>query len=256
MKLMLFLTNKFQCNKNKIIGFLFLALWVASHSHSFPSESKIINCGVRACQLQCSSRNDARIGCEAIRRALLFFKTYGYDIETTIDMKFVINMTNSERKSQHTESDPEPFLCQYNNKTKCIKISSWESSARWNKKAFGFFSLDTEFFISMVTHELAHLFFESILESRQEKTNHPFHEFVAYATQIETMKNPNKSMILSLWPKERLPSVFAINSFVWMADPNKFSLLSYRLFKSQPEIIQGILDGRIKSVEMQFIMDY
>ena len=116
--------------------------------------------------------------------------------------------------------------------------------------------MDLEFFISMVTHEVAHSFFDSILESMGETSAQSFHEFIANITQIETLKEPHKSKVLSLWSGEKLPSVYAINSFVWMAGPNKFSVLSFNFYKSQPMVIQEILAGKIIPVDKGFILDY
>ena len=222
----------------------------------FSSEIHLTHIDLAKCKVKYNCFCEKHIAYKAIKRALRFFKSSGYEIKTPIDIEFVKNTTNTEKNAQNCKSTTKQFLCQYNRKTKCIKISSWINNSYWNRKVFGIFPLDIEFFTSMVTHEVGHVIFDSILESRGETTDHSFHEFIAYIVQIETMKKSHKSKVLSLWPKEKLPSVFAINSFVWMAEPNKFSVLSYRLFKSQPEIIQHILNGKIKPIEMQFIMEY
>ncbi|WP_300460776.1 hypothetical protein [Desulfobacula sp.] len=253
--LLSFLTERYNYNiRTKGLLFLvFISLWT---THSFPFETFLTDCGLPECKVKFRSRHDVYIGCEAIKRATYFFKINGYEIKTPIDIEFVGNARNKIKKGRGHKPSIDQFLCQYNTKTKCIKISSWISCANWNRKAFAVFPMEIEFLTSMVTHEVAHRLFDSILESRAEITSQSFHEFIAYIAQIETMKEPYKSKVLSLWPKEKLPSVFAINSFVWMAEPNKFSILSYNFFKSNPVVFQRILNGKIKPIEMEFILDY
>jgi len=232
-----------------------IALVLLLNTQSFSYETNLAHCGLSKCEVKCRCSQEVNISCVAIKRALRFFKFNGYEIKTPINIEFIQNTIQGE-KERGCMPTADQFLCQYNKSTKCIKISSWADHPQWNRTAFGVFPMDLEFFTSMVTHEVAHRLFDSILESRGETTDQSFHEFVAYVTQIETMKEPNKRKTLSLWPGEKLPSVYALNSFVWMAAPNKFSILSFNFFKSQPRIIHKILNGQIKPVEMGFILNY
>lgn len=256
MKLPLSFLKDLHCGNFKTNVFLFLLVFILCIRNSPASENIITDCGLPKCKVKCSCQHETYMGCEAIERTLNFFKNHGHEIKTLIDIEFIKNPIINGEKDQGCKSTTEQFQCQYNKKTKCIKISSWIHHSNWNKMAFGAYPLDIEYFTSLVTHEVAHCLFDSILKSREETTSHSFHEFIAYVTQIETMKEPQKSKVLFLWPNEELPSVFAINSFIWMADPNKFSVLSYRFFKAHPEVVQEILNGKIQSSEMRFILDY
>lgn len=205
---------------SKVLSLLLIIfLWMALSSLTAANET---DCGLPECKVKYSCKNEAKAGCEAINRALQFFKNYGYQIND------------------------------------CIKITCLMTDYCKNRKALGAFPFDTEFYTSIITHEVAHRLYHIILNSRGvvADADHSFSEFIAYVTQIETMAESHKSNILSLWPKEELPSVFAINPFVWQADPNKFCVMAYRFFKSQPETIQQILDGTIKPVLSGFVLDY
>ena len=230
------------------ISFLFLVC-------SSATEINETDCGLDGCKIKFVSRYEAYIACEAINRTHKFFKKYGYEITPQIIIEFIKNSKNK------TEAHPcgvthNDFPAWYDSGKQCIVITSRETDYCWNRKFFGVLILDIEFITSIVTHEVAHRFFDYILKSKGETTSHSFHEFIAYITQIETMAKAHQLIILSLWPNEKFPSVFAINSFIWLADPNKFAVLSYRFFKSQPEIFKQILDGKIKPIEGQFILDY
>jgi hypothetical protein len=222
-------------------------------SHSSAAEIKETDCGLDGCKIKFVSRYEAYIACEAVHRTHKFFKKYGYEINPQITIEFIKNT-----KKIKTEEHPcgLDFPAWYDSGKKCILITSRETDYCWSRKFFGIFILDIEFITSIVTHEVAHRFFDNILKSKRETTSHGFHEFVAYITQIETIAEAHKSIILSLWPEERLPSVFAVTSFFCKAHPNKFGVLSYRFFKSQPETFKQILDGKIKPIEKQFILDY
>ena len=225
-------------------------------SHSSASEINETDCGIDGCKIKFVSRYEAYIACEAVNRTHKFFKKYGYEINPQITIEFVKNTKKTNTGEYPCWLTPNDFPAWYDSGKKCILITSRETDYCWNRKFFGVFILDIEFITSIVTHEVAHRFFDHILKSKKETTSHGFHEFVAYITQIETMVKVHQSLILSLWPKEKFPSVFAVSSFFCKANPNKFGVLSYRFFRSQPEIFKQILDGKIKPIEEQFILDY
>ena len=231
--------------------FLFLNLLFIICSSA--AEIKETDCGLNGCKIKFVSRYEAYIACEAVNRTYKFFKKYGYEINPQITIEFIKNTKKIKTEEHSCGLD---FPAWYDSGKKCIFITSRETDYCWNRKIFGVFILDIEFITSIVTHEVAHRFFDHLLKSKKETTSHGFHEFVAYITQIETMAKAHQSLILSLWPKERFPSVFAVNSFFCKANPNKFGVLSYRFFRSQPEIFKQILDGKIKPIEEQFILDY
>ena len=187
---------------------------------SFSSEIHLTHIGLTECTVKCNCSDEKHIAYKAIKRAIQFFKIYGYNLKTPINIEFVKYTKNIKKTGRGCNPNNKKFLCQYNGKSKCIKISSWIGRYRWNRKAFGVFSMDKEFFTSMLTHEVSHRLFDCVLEARGETTTHSFHEFIAYVIQIRTMSEYHQSKVLSLWPNEELPSVFSINSFVWMADPN------------------------------------
>lgn len=249
MNLPLSFVKTLQCAVSRrivLIVLLILTLWFNS---STASEIIITDCGLPKCMVKCRCQNEPNMGCKAIKRALSFFKSRGYVINPSIRIEFI------KGHVQNGDRNPAPKSCLsfYNRKTKCIKIYSWGNLLQLNQMAFGNFPYDPEYYTSIIAHEVAHCLFDSILESRGETTTHPYHEFVAYVTQIETMAEPQKTKVLSLWPKEKLPSVYAINFFNWMSNPKKFSVLSYRFFKAHPDVFQKILDGKIQPPELKFI---
>lgn len=241
---------------SKVLSLLLIIfLWMALSSLTAANET---DCGLPECKVKYSCKNEAKAGCEAINRALQFFKNYGYQINDCIHMEFQKKVTMNDSRIQNQVLPEKQVLALYDVKENCIKITCLMTDYCKNRKALGALPFDTEFYTSIITHEVAHRLYHIILNSRGvvADADHSFSEFIAYVTQIETMAESHKSNILSLWPKEELPSVFAINPFVWQADPNKFCVMAYRFFKSQPETIQQILDGTIKPVLSGFVLDY
>jgi hypothetical protein len=239
-----------------IKGLLLMVIIFLWTTHSFSAETNETDCGLPGCEVKYRYKNEANSGCEAINRALRFFKHNGYQINTPIHIRFLKKVTTNDGKMKISSLQEKQVMALYDGNENCIKITSLMTDYCRKRKALDVLPFDMEFYTSLVTHEVAHRLYDAILKSRGESANHSFSEFIAYVTQIATMKEPNKSKVLSLWPNEILPSVFAINSFVWMADPNKFCVMSYRFFKSQPEVIRQILNGKIKPVESGFILDY
>ena len=207
-------------------------------------------------QLKYLSKQEAMIVNEAKKRVKNFFKQNGYDLDIPINIEFVESVKAKIIKGKNCAADGSQVIAAYNCKTKLIKVTHMMTAYCKNGKLFGSFPIDMEFYTSIITHEIAHCFFDFILESKNEKTDQAFSEFIAYITQISTMKENHKTKVLTLWEGERLPSIYAINPFLWLAEPNKFGVMSYRFFKKKPIIFQQILDCKIKPISFGLILDY
>jgi len=182
---------KFGLKLNLLFLFLINLLFVICSS---AAEIKETDCGIDGCKIKFVSRYEAYIACEAVNRTHNFFKKHGYEINPQITIEFIANT-----KKNKTEGDPcglstNDLSNWYDSGKNCIFITSRETDYCLNRKFFEVFVLDIEFITSIVTHEVAHCFFDNILKSKGETTSHCFHEFVAYITQIETMAEAHKSV--------------------------------------------------------------
>ena len=63
---------------------------------SFSHEINLTRCGLSKCRIECRCNQDVSISCEAIKRALQFFKLHGYEIAPRINIKFVKNVNRSK----------------------------------------------------------------------------------------------------------------------------------------------------------------
>ncbi len=192
--------------------------------------------------VRCEDQSDCDAATEAIRRAENFFKLYGYEFNQSVNVQFkksvLVALTENSTNKYETHGlyDPRTGWCEIPH-----------GRVQQSKKIFGCFDMTNEYHISTITHEATHRFYHLILEKRNEEVSRALHEFVAYVVQIHTMKEPEKTKTLSLWPGEIFSTVENINTFVWLSNPNRFAIMAHRFFLNNPGIMQLILDGKVKS---------
>lgn len=192
--------------------------------------------------IRCDDPSDCDAAREAIGRAENFFKSYGYVFNQSVKVEFKKSLSAALKGNVANKQGIHGL---YDSETGWCEIFDWQTQS--NKKIFGSFDMTKEGHISIITHEAAHRFYHLILSRRDETVSRSLHEFVAYVVQIHTMKEPEKTKVLGLWPGEVFESIENINILVWAFDPNRFAIMAYRFFLNSPKIMQSILDGIIKS---------
>lgn len=208
------------------------------------------------CSLKNASENEAECAIEAVKRARSFFRQNGYEIITRISIEFVDEVKAGIVETEQGYSKKEIIPALYNAGTKCIKIVGVDSDYFEKRAVMGAFGFNKEFYISIITHEIAHRLYDSFVGSQVKTIYHPYSEFIAYITQIGTLSGDFRNKVLSLCTEEQFPSIYAINSFMWTADPNKFGLMSYRFYESQPGIFKEFMENKVKPMELCFILEY
>ncbi len=189
----------------------------------------------------CDEQSDCDAATEAIRRAENFFKLYGYVFNQSVNVKFkksvqaALAENSAQQQETHGLYDPRTGWCEIPYRR-----------VLQGKKIFGC-NITNEFHISTITHEAAHHLYHLILKQHNQGVDRSLHEFVAYVVQIKTMKEPEKTKVLDLWPGEVLSGFENINVFVWAANPDRFAVMAYRFFLSNPEIMPLLLRGELKS---------
>lgn len=214
------------------------------------------DCGLPRCSVQYEHGEDAEIGCEGIKRAIEFFRSFGFHGKDAIFVTFEDRVVVPRLKTVPKALHGKQIAALYDSRDRQIRVTSFRSAYFKNVKIFSSISVNKELLTSVVAHEVAHRLHHMISAAEGVPTYSSLSAFVAYVTQIATMADPARSEVLALWPGESLPSVDAINADVYQLAPNKFGVMSYRFHKEHPSVLKAILDGTIRSREAEFSFDY
>lgn len=206
-----------------------------------------IDCGLKKVKVEFSAQSDAEIACEGIRRALLFFKTYGYSHSRQIHVRVLDHIILVPRTYYDGETEAVEVYANFDSVANCSNISSWEIDSVRQKKVFDSLPVSREYHVSFVAHEVAHALYHQIFSSREYEIERSMSEFVAYVVQIETLKEPDKSQVLELWPDLAFRSEIEIRSLTWEMAPHKFGIMSYRYYRESPGLMELILNGEVES---------
>jgi len=212
--------------------------------------AKETDCGLINVQVIFQVQNDVDMACEGIRRAIRFFASYGFSGSRRLQVRVLNQVIWESLNTYAGEKEKKVVYACYDNGIKFTKITSWETDYVRQRKVFGILPISREYHTSIVAHEVAHDLFHQVIESIGKNVERPITEFVSYVVQIETMKEPEKSEVLELWPNAVFRSDLAINSFSWLFNPHKFGVMSYRYYLENPDLMKYILLGEVESGDM------
>ena len=205
------------------------------------------NCGRTGIEVLYEDSHDKEMACVGIERALKFFSSQGYNITGSIRVKFLDHLDIDERKDCKEEIAESQACGYYRSRNGTCKITSWKTMLKQGITLFGKLEMTEELFISLIVHEVSHCLHSHVIKSNEQVMERSLTEFIAYAAQIATMKEPDRSVVLKLFPAKTFDSCAEINSMNHAMNPHQFGVMSYRYFEQHPEIIGLILSGEIKS---------
>ncbi len=107
--------------------------------------------------------------------------------------------------------------------------------------------MNRSYYISILTHEMAHALLDFRLAALGAHREHATHEFFAYTVQIATLPNREFVPVIQLFPKSEFGGPLQINSFLHFSAAHLFGVMSYRYGAKHPQIIQQIWNGEFKS---------
>jgi len=203
------------------------------------------DCGMQRVHVEYSAQIDAEISCEGIRRAVQFFKSYGFEKFQQINVKIQdrINLNSLTENNLAKEIT----CCFFTVSQGYSGIISWETIYNKNKKIFGSIPYSKEYYSSLVAHEVAHDLYFQNFKNMSLNIDRPLTEFVSYVVQISTMQKLEREEVLKLWPNRNFRSENEINSMTWAMSPNLFGIMSYRFHVENPNFVRSILTGKVHS---------
>lgn len=231
------------------------------------SDLKVGFCGDENVTISYEVKEDYLIGCEGIARAKTFFTNYGYDVDIPIRIYFrqrvfaAINGSGMDRE--------QIYGC-FDHKTMSVYMCSLTSSfVDDSEKVYLGIKhhkgtnngknqrelIIKEFHRSAVTHEVAHLYAQhnfnlqsAEISNNSKNMGHGVHEYIASVVQLSTMEPTLRQRILQSYePDIIFDDEQQVNVILFLCDPEKFCVMSFRHFHSMDITQQRDLLDRIFS---------
>ncbi len=225
----------------------------------YSTDLKRASCGNNNYSIFYETKTDANIGCKGIVRAENFFSNLGYSVDVPVTIFFQRKVIDFK-----SELGPRQVYGYFDPSTMLINMSSLNSPFVSNPEKLHFkcnvknVEILKELLISLVTHEVAHLFAQHNynLHFRGKKKHfckmgHGVQEYIASIVQFSTMDSILCECILCEYePNIRFNFEEEINVMNYSFDPQKFGVMSYRHYLNQNISQQKNIFNRIFSNQL------
>ncbi len=159
-----------------------------------------------------------REACEAISDVLTYFNGIGFEIDLQVTIAFRGDI-EAEGGNKHAHGF-------YDAAAREIRLYAREQARPWGEAW-------QDVGGSFLHHEVTHAAVVQILGLRGSTLPHEWHEFVAYAMQLELMDPAIRDRILERYSEVTpVPALTQINSFTYgLADPDTFAVLAFKSYR-------------------------
>lgn len=179
------------------------------------------NCGYWGVEIASTDRTEVGAACEALTDTIAYFRKAGFRVEPNFTLTFEERNTGSSagRLLTHGHFDPRAArIVVYRSSS----IAPW--GLPWNKKLAA----------SFLRHELVHMAVWQIIGSDPERLPREWHEFIAYAVQLELM---DRELLGELLGKVANAGPFAnlsqVNEFTYAMNPEVFAVAAYETYRER-----------------------
>jgi hypothetical protein len=194
------------------------------------------NCGHKGVEVAYTHRADLGVACDALGEILAYFRRIGFDFEPRFSLSF----------ADPSEGKPAQGVLSYGYvdlRSSMIVVYSSTSSEPWglpwNRKLAG----------SFLRHELVHIAVWQILGREAAKRLAPeWHEFIAYAVQLDLMDPELRGEVLAKLPDVRaFAELSEVNEFTYGMNPDVFAVAAYLTYRERgaAEFVRRLLRGEI-----------
>jgi len=244
---------------NALFFFITALLYVAVPAQGESPQARIDSCDRENISIYYEAEDDYLNACEGIARAEKFFLQHNYPVsDDQISLCFsppvIFDEDSDFLKDAYGYCKPD---------SKSIFLRSISSPfIRDSEKSFFKLRLESEFMlkehhISIITHEIAHIFaqynFDLLAEFESEipKMGTGVQEYIAYVVQLSSIEKSILKLILQQYnPHDIFSHEHQINELVFALDPEKFGIMAYRHFyslfpKQQRNILKRIFSNEL-----------
>lgn len=174
------------------------------------------------------TQSEIDAACEALADVRAYFHDLGFKVEPNVRIAFSDEVFIAVY-------DPwgavEPARLQvsafYDATNRAISTTTPTSTKRGDRKPWGI-GWGSDIALSILRHELAHMFSHEILGARYARMSKPWLEFIAAAVQFDLMPPELRSRISQGFPSAE-PFAFPeqVNAMIYGFDPDEFALRAY-----------------------------
>lgn len=178
------------------------------------------NCGYNGVHIAYTHRADLAAACEALTDTLTYFRTIGFEFEPRFSLTFDRGeLESTEGVVSYGQLDPRSSI---------IFVHSTAHRApwglAWNSKLAG----------SVLRHELVHLAVWEILGPEAGRLPREWHEFIAYAIQLDLMDPALLKEVLARLPDMRaFEALSEVNEITYGMDPDVFAVAAYLMYRER-----------------------
>ncbi len=195
--------------------------------------------------VQPATPQQVREACEAISDVLMYFEGLGFRIDLQVTVAFRGDV-DAEGAHKHTHGSYDPAA-------RAIRLYAREQARPWGEAWHDVSG-------SFLRHEVAHAAVVQILGIRGPALPREWHEFIAYAVQLELMESAIRDRILERYSKVApARALTEINPFTHgLADPDTLAVLvfkSYRRFGGR-DLIRRLLTAEFVPTPVDRMMPF
>lgn len=195
-----------------------------------------VNCGHKGVSVEVTEPADLALACDALADVLAYFRSLGFDIQPKLSLTFA-----DGKQPQSADGVVAYGYADLNSSVVLVRTSSdrrpW--GLPWNRAMIG----------SFLRHELAHIAVWQILGPDARRLRHEWHEFLAYAIQLDRIDEPLLRALLANYPDARtFAEMSEVNEFIYGMNPDRFAVMAYLTYreKGAQDFVRRLLRGEIR----------
>ncbi len=206
---------------------------------AFKGRSSEMSCSEQKADVSGASAEEQRVVCAAVKRATELFGQCDFTDLPRVRVQVSKEPINVCGGDAFGSFDAERQAIRIVDTATCRKMAN--SNAAYASLPF------SEFYQSIVVHEIAHQFFRSHLKDK--KASHAAHEYVAYALQIASLPPRARNQLLNSFPDEPPEDLAPFVEMLLLMSPMYFGVLAYHHFSAPGNgcrVLQEIVRGEIE----------
>ena len=193
-----------------------------------------LSCGHKGVSVEVMEPADLALACDALADVLAYFRSLGFDFQPRFSLTFADGKQSSE------DGVVAYGYADMRSSVILVRTSSYRQpwGLPWSRAMVG----------SFLRHELAHIAVWQILRPDARRLRHEWHEFVAYAVQLDLMDGALVRTLLGNYADaQAFGELTEVNEFVYGMNPDRFAVMAYLTYreKGAQDFVRRLLRGEI-----------
>jgi len=177
------------------------------------------NCGYEGVEVRYEYRGNLDMVCQALADTVAYFRSIGFQVEPKFSLTFSRDEGHSSGSLSygHFEAPVSRIVVDLSS-----TIKPW--GLDWSRQLAA----------SFLRHELVHMAVWQIIGGDREHLPHEWHEFIAYAVQLDLMDRELLDKVLANAASvQAFTTLSQVNEFTYGMNPDVFAVAAYRTYREQ-----------------------